>query len=57
MKINPLTYIVEGYREVFYDNGWPSALGLLYTTVFSLVLVALGLSVFRRLKGYAEALV
>ena len=49
--------IVEGYREVFYDNGWPSALGLTYTTVFSLVLVALGLSVFRRLKGYAEALV
>ena len=57
MKINPLTYIVEGYREVFYDSGWPSALGLLYTTVFSLVLVGIGLSVFRRLKGYAEALV
>lgn len=57
MRVNPLTYIVEGYREVFYDNGWPSALGLAYTTLFSLGLVALGLGVFRRLKGYAEALV
>lgn len=57
MRINPLTYIVEGYRAVFYDDSWPSALGLAYTTVFSIVLVVLGLGVFRRLKGYAEALV
>ena len=57
MRINPLTYIVEGYRAVLYDNDWPSALGLGYTTLFSLLLVGLGLVVFRRLKGYAEALV
>jgi lipopolysaccharide transport system permease protein len=57
MKVNPLTYIVEGYRAVFYDNAWPSALGLTYTTVFSLALTAAGLFVFRRLKGHAEALV
>lgn len=57
MRVNPLTYIVEGYRAVFYDDAWPSALGLLYTTLFSLVMVGLGLRVFRRLKGYAEALV
>lgn len=57
MRVNPLTYIVEGYREVLYDNGWPSLLGLGYTTIFSILLVGLGLVVFRRLKGYAEALV
>jgi homopolymeric O-antigen transport system permease protein len=57
MRVNPLTYIVEGYRQVFYDGGWPSALGLGYAALFSLVLVGLGLAVFRRLKGYVEALV
>jgi homopolymeric O-antigen transport system permease protein len=57
MRVNPLTYIVTGYRSVFYDGGWPSALGLGYTTAFSLLMVAGGLVVFRRLKGYAEALV
>ena len=57
MRINPLTYIVEGYRQVFYNDGWPSPLGLGYSALFSLVLVALGVVVFRRLKGYAEALV
>jgi homopolymeric O-antigen transport system permease protein len=57
MRVNPLTYITEGYRQVFYSHGWPSLLGLGYTTLFSLVLVGFGLVVFRRLKGYAEALV
>lgn len=57
MRVNPLTYVVEGYREVFYNHGWPSAPGLAYTTVFGLVLAGLGLVLFRRLKGYAEALV
>jgi homopolymeric O-antigen transport system permease protein len=57
MHVNPLTYIVDAYRQVFYDGAWPSALGLAYTALFSLVLVGAGLVVFRRLKGYAEALV
>lgn len=57
IRVNPLTYIVEGYRQVFYYDGWPSALGLGYTALFSLALVAAGLGVFRRLKGHAEALV
>lgn len=57
MRINPLTYIVEGYRQVFYDGAWPSALGLGYSALFGLAVVAAALVVFRRLKGYAEALV
>jgi homopolymeric O-antigen transport system permease protein len=57
IRINPLTYLVEGYRNVFYYDQWPSALGLGYTAVFSLLLTAAGLLVFRRLKGHAEALV
>ena len=57
MRINPLTYIVEGFRQVFYDHGWPSAPGLGYSAAFSVLLVAAGVAVFRRLKGYAEALV
>jgi ABC-type polysaccharide/polyol phosphate export permease len=57
MRVNALTYIVDGYRRVFYDGAWPSPLGLGYTALFSLFLVAVGLLVFRRLKGYAEALV
>jgi homopolymeric O-antigen transport system permease protein len=57
MRINPLTYIVEGYRDVFYDAAWPSAPGLAYSALFSLLLVGGGIAVFRRLKGYVEALV
>lgn len=57
MRINPLTYIVDGYRRVFYYDAWPSALGLGYATLFSLALLAAAIAVFRRLKGYAEALV
>lgn len=57
IQINPLTYIVESYRDVFFYDTWPSALGLGYTAAFSLVLAGAGLLVFRRLKGYAEALV
>jgi lipopolysaccharide transport system permease protein len=57
MRINPLTYVVEGYRQVFYYHGWPSPLGLGYSAVFGLLLVAVAVFVFRRLKGYAEALV
>jgi lipopolysaccharide transport system permease protein len=57
MRINPLTYIVEGYQGVFYDSSWPSALGLGYSALFSLAVVAAAIVVFRRLKGYAEALV
>ena len=57
MRINPLTYLVDGYRHVFYEGGWPSPLGLSYATGSSLLLVLLGLAVFRRLKGYVEALV
>ncbi len=57
MRVNPLTYVVEGYRSVFYSHGWPSPLGLGYAAVFSLVLAGLALVAFRRLKGYAEALV
>jgi ABC-type polysaccharide/polyol phosphate export permease len=57
MRVNPLTYIVVGYRNVLYNSTWPSAPGLGYSAVFSLLLVGFGLLVFRRLKGYAEALV
>ncbi len=57
MRVNPLTYIVEGYRQIFYYDAWPSAPGLAYSALFGLLLVAVGMLVFRRLKGYVEALV
>ena len=52
MKLNPLYYIVQGYREALIDKVWffehPGM--TLYFWCFTIVICFLGVTVFRRLK-------
>lgn len=56
-RLNPMERFVAVFRNLLYDNRWPEVGDMLYITLFSLVVFALGLLVFRRNeKGLAEAL-
>lgn len=57
MKLNPMTYIINAYRDIFYYQQMPNMqhLGLLFA--ISLVLLVLGYFVFKKMqKGFAEEL-
>ena len=55
MNMNPLAIIITSYRDVFYWGLTPNLKSLLILLLFSLVLVSLGLFIFRKLsKGFAE---
>lgn len=56
-RLNPLYHVIESYRRIFFEGTWPSPLGLAYAAVVSALVLVAGIWVFRRLKGYAEALV
>lgn len=52
MRINPLVYIVEGYRNAVYGNRWffTDVSGTLYFWAITAFLFVLGAFVFKRLK-------
>ncbi|MGM9903598.1 teichoic acid ABC transporter permease [Enterococcus sp. 10A9_DIV0425] len=54
LKLNPLYYIVQGYRESFLSQAWFWEHGMytLYFWVFTLVIFVIGSVVFRRLKPH-----
>ena len=57
MQINPMTHLINAYRDIFYYRQMPNlkALGLL--AVISVVLTIIGYFVFKKLqKGFAEEL-
>ncbi len=59
LTLNPVYYIVEGYRDSFLYGipFWQSGNGHLYFWLFSLCLFLLGRTVFKRLQGdFAEVL-
>jgi lipopolysaccharide transport system permease protein len=45
---NPLSHVVEGFKYMFFGQGTISLGGLLYTGVFTLVVLLLGIVVFNR---------
>lgn len=50
IEINPVTYIVEGFRFAFLGSGvwsWP---GLAYSTAFTLILLVMGLFIFNKVE-------
>jgi ABC-2 type transport system permease protein len=56
-SINPMVHFVQVFRELLYDNRWPSGGAFLACAVWAFVSFALGLLIFRRNeKGLAEAL-
>ena len=51
-KINPLVYIVEGYRSAIFEKQWffEDFFSTMYFWIITALLFALGALVFKRLK-------
>ena len=57
VKINPMSYLIEGYRAIFYNKSLPSFYGLTKAFVAGIMLCILGYFIFRKLeKRFAEEL-
>lgn len=57
VKINPMSYIIDAYRSIFYNKTMPSEKGLLIALVMGLVLCVIGFFTFKKLeKRFAEEL-
>lgn len=55
LYLNPMTQIIEAYRNIFLYHQLPGVMGILYVIIVSLIIFALGLAIFRKLeKGFAE---
>jgi lipopolysaccharide transport system permease protein len=55
IRLNPLTWLITSYQNVWHDNLWPSLNGLLAFAVVSVAMLLVGRFVFRRLEGrFAE---
>lgn len=56
-KLNPMAYIIQGYRDVLYYQTMPNLQGLFLILAFSLGLVIVGYQIFSYLqKNFAEEL-
>jgi ABC-2 type transport system permease protein len=54
-KANPMTPIIEMYREILYYKMVPNLLSLVYVLVIGILFIALGFFCFNKLqKGFAE---
>ena len=51
-NLNPMTYIVNAYRDILYYGRVPDAMQLLYGFLLGLVLLTIGLLVFEKLKKH-----
>ena len=57
LKLNPMTYVIEGYRDILYNQQMPDVRHLLMILGLGLVLVVLGYALFNKLqKRFAEEL-
>ncbi|MBC3889901.1 ABC transporter permease [Acetobacterium paludosum] len=54
MKLNPLYYIVQGYRESFFGQGWfwQHPVMTAYFWGFTFVLLLVGIAVYRKLRPH-----
>ena len=52
VKINPMVYIVNGYRSAIYGQGWffQDFFSTMYFWIFTVVLFGIGAAIFKRLK-------
>ncbi|MDO7881123.1 ABC transporter permease [Salinibacterium soli] len=56
-SLNPMVHFVQVFRELLYDNRWPSGDAMLACVLWAIGSFTLGLIIFRRNeKGLAEAL-
>ena len=57
MNLNPMTHIINAYRDIFYYKQIPDIKILGILTIISLILLVIGYFVFKKLqKGFAEQL-
>lgn len=57
LKLNPMTYLIEGYRAIFYNKTLPNFKYLGIALAIGIVLCLIGYALFRKLeKGFAEEL-
>ena len=57
MNLNPMTHIINGYRDIFYNQCMPNLKVLGILLVLSILLVIVGYFIFKKLqKGFAEQL-
>ncbi len=57
IKINPLSGIINGYRDIFYYQRFPNFFQLLYVLIFSFCLLFITNKIFNKLsKKFAEEL-
>lgn len=55
LNLNPMTTIINSYRDIFYYKQCPNLLALFGVFVFSFILLIIGSLVFKKLKrGFAE---
>lgn len=55
LYLNPMTTIINGYRDLFYYKQMPDCLALGIVFIISILLLLLGFKIFRKLeKGFAE---
>ena len=55
LKINPMSYLIEGYRAIFYSKVPPDFYNLGIALIMGIVLCVVGYFAFRKLeKGFAE---
>ena len=57
LKLNPMTYIIDGYRNIFYNCTMPDIKGLLIVLAVSGAICIIGYLIFNKLqKRFAEEL-
>lgn len=57
LQYNPMTYIIDSFRDIFYYQQMPNLNALMGVLAFSVVLCLIGYFVFNKLqKGFAEQL-
>lgn len=57
LNLNPMTYIINAYRDIFYNQTMPDVKMLLILAGIMIVICAIGYLIFNKLqKGFAEEL-
>ena len=57
INLNPMTYIINGYRDIFYNQTMPDILSITILLCGTIIAVVIGYCIFNKLqKGFAEEL-
>ena len=55
LYLNPMTHLVDAYRDIFYYKTMPDVSSLVFIAIFSLLVLGIGYFIFRKLeKGFAQ---